>query len=109
MTDLSENFGENSEKPEQVKCYNADCANMCIVDEGYFCSDECKALYHRVSIDKLYLKPTGRKKTFEEWIAIFHERAKDVRITEKSVSNNIEEFVDFLSTPLGEEYARSNN
>ena len=109
---------ENSGK---TKCYNLECNNHFLYEEteSCFCSLECKAAYNGTTV--LGLRdhaPKKTKRTVEEWIkyfksperkAMYHEQQKNATIGVKSLSNNVEGFMDFLSTPLGEEYARRSS
>ena len=107
---------------DQMKCYNTDCSNMVDYSEksSAFCSDECKAKYYGTTVEFLAEKPRDTKRRdLKEWIrffksgeahALYHEIAKrDNIIVEKSPKETIlAETLDFLSTPLGAEYARKS-
>ena len=104
------------------KCYNPDCSNQIKYSEvnSAFCSMECKALYYKTTPEQLQEPPAMSKtRNLKEWIrfyrsgealALYQERAKGVIIeTRKSLKeqNLADTIEDFLSTPLGAEYARA--
>lgn len=84
-----------------MKCYNSECNNEVDIEESCFCCIECKASYNHTTVERLQDKPARSSRKLEEWITIFQERAKDVKI-EPVMNPSTVDAIDFLSTPLGQ-------